>query len=154
MKAPNTPQWITREFPFLDISEGRPFSLHTPKEAESSADSSISSYICSAPLCTQACAGLWAPGPWAPNPRLPLLSSPDEGTICKRLLRGTKKARFMQSWGGRRPAAFWEARGREPRVAGPRLGRTAGEALNSQPRRAPGRSSSQRGRAAGLGTSP
>ena len=50
------------------------------------------------------------------------------------------------------PAAFWEGRGREPRVAGPRLGRTAGEALNSQPRGAPGRSRSQSGWAAGLGT--
>ena len=52
------------------------------------------------------------------------------------------------------PAAFWEGRGREPRVAGPRLGRTAGEALNSQPRWAPGRSSSQSVWAAGLGTAP
>ena len=52
------------------------------------------------------------------------------------------------------PAAFWEGRGREPRVAGPRLGRTAGEALNSQPRGAPGRSCSQSGWAAGLGTAP
>ena len=115
-------------------------------------------YICSlrhllnifpAPLCTQAWVGLWAPGPWAPHPIQACFPALVEGTVCKRILLGTKKARLVQRRGGRRSAALLGREGTESRVAEPRLGRTAGEALNSQPRGAPGRSSSQHGRLSG-----
>lgn len=105
-----------------------------------------------APLRTGAWAGsgLWV---WAPGPRGLLASSSlsfpalVEGTVCKRIVSGTKKASLVQAGegGGCGPSGP----GGGQRVAGPRWGRAMGESLHSQPRGEPGRSSSQQGPGSG-----